>query len=86
MSQGVGLASCLPKTAWPPTFKDELIFNPKTLVVGVSQAGMSASTIYGLDKARKMGMPTISVTADRGTPVAQHGDANLYMEIGEVGS
>ena len=20
MSQGVGLASCLPKTAWPPTF------------------------------------------------------------------
>ena len=21
MSQGVGLASCLPKTAWPPTFK-----------------------------------------------------------------
>ena len=22
MSQGVGLASCLPKTAWPPTFDD----------------------------------------------------------------
>ena len=21
MSQGVGLASCLPKTAWPPTFE-----------------------------------------------------------------
>ena len=23
MSQGVGLASCLPKTAWPPTFAIE---------------------------------------------------------------
>ena len=23
MSQGVGLASCLPKTAWPPTFQPE---------------------------------------------------------------
>ena len=23
MSQGVGLASCLPKTAWPPTLKND---------------------------------------------------------------
>ena len=23
MSQGVGLASCLPKTAWPPTSEEE---------------------------------------------------------------
>ena len=23
MSQGVGLASCLPKTAWPPTLTDD---------------------------------------------------------------
>ena len=26
MSQGVGLASCLPKTAWPPTCPSELSF------------------------------------------------------------
>ena len=26
VSQGVGLASCLPKTAWPPTFRKEGCF------------------------------------------------------------
>ena len=27
MSQGVGLASCLPKTAWPPTLKKPLVIS-----------------------------------------------------------
>lgn len=69
--------------SYPIIFKDELIFNPKTLVMGISHAGMSASTIYGLDKAAKMGMPTISLTAEKGTPIVEHGEANLYIEIGE---
>lgn len=69
--------------SYPIVFKDEQIFNPKTLVIGISHAGMSASTIYGLDKARKMGLSTISMTAEKGTPVVEHGEANLYIEIGE---
>ena len=28
MSQGVGLASCLPKTAWPPTYKGVAELDP----------------------------------------------------------
>ncbi|GAB7482030.1 hypothetical protein OUHCRE19_43050 [Enterobacter asburiae] len=46
MSQGVGLASCLPKTAWPPTSVDlskaniigfdytDIIDNPEVREVG----------------------------------------------------
>lgn len=35
--------------SYPIVFKDEQIFNKKTLVMGLSHAGMSASTIAGLD-------------------------------------
>lgn len=69
--------------SYPTVFKDELIFNPKTLVIGISHAGMSASTISGLDKARNIGLSTISITAERGAPVVQHSEANIYIEIGE---
>lgn len=69
--------------SYPVAFKDELIFNSKTLVMGISHAGMSASTIYGLDKARNMGLSTISMTVEKGTPVVEHGETNLYIEIGE---
>ena len=42
MSQGVGLASCLPKTAWPPTYTDmakEMVTYSKNNIL--AQAGQS---------------------------------------------
>lgn len=67
--------------SYPIDFKDELIFNKKTLVIGISHAGMSASTIYGLDKARNEGLSTIAITAEKGTPILEHADAQLYIEM-----
>ena len=32
VSQGVGLASCLPKTAWPPTSSEQVIELAKPLI------------------------------------------------------
>ena len=69
--------------SYPIVFKDEQIFNKKTLVMGLSHAGMSASTIAGLDKAKECGFGTIAMTAERGRPVEHHGDVKLYVEIGE---
>ena len=69
--------------SYPIVFKDEQIFNKKTLVMGLSYAGMSASTIAGLDKAKECGFGTIAMTAERGRPVEHHGDVKLYVEIGE---
>lgn len=42
--------------SYPIVFKDERIFNKNTLVMGLSHAGMSASTIAGLDKAKANGL------------------------------
>ena len=60
--------------SYPIDFKDELIFNKNTLVIGISHAGMSASTIAGLDKARNEGFATIAVTAEKDTPILKHAD------------
>ena len=47
--------------SYPIVFKDERIFNKNTLVMGLSHAGMSASTIAGLDKAKANGFGTIAM-------------------------
>ncbi len=67
--------------SYPIDFKDERIFNKNTLVIGISHAGMSASTIYGLDKAREEGLMTIAVTAEKGTPILEHADKQLFIEM-----
>jgi glucosamine 6-phosphate synthetase-like amidotransferase/phosphosugar isomerase protein len=70
--------------SYPMPFKDnELIFNPKTLVMGSSHGGLSSSTIAGLDKARKLGLKTIASTAVYDSEITKHGDVTLYYEIGE---
>lgn len=68
-------------TSYPIDFKDEIIFEKKTLVIGISHAGMSASTIYGLDKARKENMYTLAVTAEEGTPILEHADKQLMIDM-----
>ena len=69
--------------SYPIVFKDERIFNKNTLVMELSHAGMSASTIAGLDKAKANGFGTIAMTAEKGRPVEHHGDVKLYVDIGE---
>ena len=47
MSQGVGLASCLPKTAWPPTYTDvavEAIIAVEITVVVITAVAMDSIT------------------------------------------
>lgn len=67
--------------SYPIDFKDEIIFNKKTLVIGISHAGMSASTIYGLDKARNEGLATIAMTAEKDTPILEHAQENVFIEM-----
>jgi glucosamine 6-phosphate synthetase-like amidotransferase/phosphosugar isomerase protein len=69
---------------YPMEFVDnEKVFNDNTLVIGISHAGRSSSTIAALDKARKLGLYTISMTAEKDRPITEHADANVYIEIGD---
>ena len=68
---------------YPMEFVDnEQVFNPNTLVIGVSHAGRSSSTIRALDKARELGFLTIAMTAERERPITEHADCCVYIEIG----
>lgn len=74
----IRVASC-----YPMAFKDsELITNKHTLVIGISHAGRSTSTIMALDKARELGLATIASTAEYEKPLVEHADASMYIEIG----
>ena len=54
MSQGVGLASCLPKTAWPPTYRTVYIAkNPHEIYVTDEATGIKLS-LLSLPKFGKM--------------------------------
>ena len=69
---------------YPMEFVDnENIFNTNTLVVGISHAGRSSSTIRALDRAREMGLMTIAMTAEPGRPIIEHGDRSVLIEIGQ---
>lgn len=69
---------------YPMEFVDnEKVFNPHTLVIGISHAGRSTSTIKALDKARDMGFMTIAMSGERNRPIVEHGDCCVYIEIGE---
>lgn len=69
--------------SYPIRFKDdELITSKNTLVIGISHAGRSSSTIMGLDKARSLGLKTIAMTAEHDRPINEHADHTVYIEIG----
>lgn len=68
--------------SYPILFKDEIIFEKDTLVIGISHAGKSASTIQGLRKARKQGFPTIAMSAEKDTPIYENADTGLEIAIG----
>lgn len=69
---------------FPMEFVDnETVFNKHTLIIGVSHAGRSSSTIAALDKARAQGFMTIAMTAEKNRPLPSHADSTVYIEIGE---
>lgn len=68
---------------YPMQFKDnEGVFNPNTLVIGISHSGTSTSTIHALNKATELGLATIACSAVHDSVLLQHADAKLYVEIG----
>jgi glucosamine 6-phosphate synthetase-like amidotransferase/phosphosugar isomerase protein len=72
------------RVSYPMIFKDvEEIFNKKTLIIGSSHAGLSSSTIAGLDKAREGGLKTIASTAVHNSEIINHADEIIYCELGE---
>ncbi len=69
---------------YPMEFVDnEQVFNQHTLVVGISQAGRSTSTIAALDKARNQGLLTAAITAQLEAPVCSHADCSILLDVGE---
>lgn len=69
---------------YPLHFRDdELVTSSKALVVGISHAGRSSSTIMALDKAKELGLKTVAVTAEKNRPISEHADITVYIEIGD---
>jgi len=65
------------------SFKDsERIFSKNTLVIGVSQAGKSSSTIAGIEKTAALGLKTMVCTAAKAGGFTCYGAAKLYCELG----
>lgn len=68
---------------YPMNFKDqEFLLDSDTLVLGISHAGRSTSTILALDKAIEKGFATIALTAEEDTPILEHAESSLDIAIG----
>lgn len=68
---------------YPAAFlQEEALWADKSLVLGISQQGTSISVIHALDRAKKRGLWTISVTGEYDTEITKHADANIYVECG----
>lgn len=69
---------------YPMEFVDNTrVFTKNALVIGISHAGRSTSTIKALDRARELGLATIAMTAERDRPLNDHADVTTYIEIGD---
>ena len=72
------------RCAYPIPFQNqETIFDPKTLVIGVSQGGQSFSTVYGLDGATKKGCYTAALSANSHASIFEHAQTATLLEVGE---
>ena len=58
------------------------LFTRNALVIGISQAGRSSSTIAALDKARMNHLKTIAITAELDHPLKDHADVTIPLAIG----
>lgn len=70
--------------SYPMEFVDNMdVIDSNALLIGVSQAGRSASTIQALDKAKKHQLVTCAITADMNAPICDHVDLVVPLDIGE---
>lgn len=68
---------------YPTQFeRSEKVFNPNTLVIGMSQGGQSMSTVAGLDAARRQGFGTAGVSANAHAFIFEHADTKTMVEVG----
>lgn len=54
-----------------------------TLVIAVSQSGRSTSTVEAVRLSVKLGLPTVAIVGDDGSPLAETGADIILMPIGE---
>lgn len=64
-------------------YNDENIFDRKSVLIGISHAGRSNSTILAINKAKKYGIPTIAMSATKESPVMKSGDMSVIIDIGD---
>jgi len=68
---------------FPLPFKDtENFVNEKSIVIGVSQSGGSVSTMQALDKAKQLGLLTVSLSGELYKDLDKHADVNMFMDCG----
>lgn len=68
---------------YPTQFeRGEKVFNPHTLVMGLSQGGQSLSTVAGLDAARQRGLFTAAVSENPTALIFDHADTSTRIQVG----
>lgn len=69
---------------YPVPFADRCsIVDEHTLVIGISQAGQSASTVKAMQYAKEHGALVLALSAATNSPVFQQADAGIFLDIGE---
>ncbi len=69
---------------YPVEFTDHIsVLHSSAIAIGVSQAGRSSSTIEALQKAKKAGMTTICLSAEKDAPIVENADIYIPLWIGE---
>ena len=69
---------------YPVPFADRsAVVDEHTLVIGISQAGQSASTVKAMRYAKEHGAAVLALSAAENSPVFQQADAGIYLDIGE---
>lgn len=64
-------------------FTDRAYINSDSIVIGISQGGISESTIEALDKAKEKGIKTIAISSNYNAGIVKHADVFLPMLISE---
>lgn len=68
---------------YPTQFaRSEKVFDPHTLVIGISQGGQSLSTVEGLKSARERGFLTAAVSGNPDAYISQFADVSTIIEVG----
>lgn len=77
------LLNCKVICMYPTQFeRNERVFNPNTLVIGMSQGGQSLSTVAGLDSAKARSLYTAAVSENPTALIFEHADTKTRIMVG----